>query len=342
MKLSVQAMRGSAENTIFPYVDFMYRKLFKHMKESLGWEIEFNSRPSTKEEFGDPHGHHHTILRFEGCKPIVIDERETSYINPVFNEFDAWFIIKYAYRDHPDFYTCKGLGIDNDQRSEGLGGCRHEVVPWLGHAWEFGRWPTKPCKEWISHFDNDIDLIFTGTDRVNRDTGVRRSAICHTIQRYFPPKSYIGLHAVPFSATRNVISDHYSDLINKLLTQDYIEKLAKSRIGLSLPGLGLACYREHEYFAQCVPCIAPRFEIKYSDPLIPGVHYVAFDLSEPASFQAAYEQLQNRDFYNEISYNAWTWWNKNSNPDNPQGLLDCFIACCCQSSSFKAFYEQLR
>jgi hypothetical protein len=334
MNVSIQAMRGSAENTFFPYVDWMYRILFKELESKLGWKIYLNSRPCVKEQFGNPHGQHHTVLRIEGCKPIVIDEREVSYITPAINDFDAWFIVKYAYREKEGFYNKIGVGIENDIQSKSLGGCRHKVVPWAGHAWEYGRWKTKPCEAWISNFDKDINLIFTGTDRRNRDTGILRSSICRTIEKYLPPMSYLGLHTVPFSIT-NGIDNVYSNIIIKSLYEDYQNKLSRTRIGLSLPGLGLACYREYEYFAQCIPCIAPKFEVRYADPLIPDYHYVAFDLEKPESFKEAYDKLQSKDFYDFISFNAWNWWQKNSNPKNKQGMLDSFLSALGQCDSFR-------
>jgi hypothetical protein len=340
MNVTIQAMRGSAENTFFPYFDRMYRILFKELKAKLGWEIVFNSRPSTKEQFGDPHGQNHTIIRIEDCKPIVIDERETSHIIPAINDFDAWFIIKYAFRDKPGFYSEQGIGIDGDEKSKELGGCRHQVIPWVGHAWgELGRWETRPYEQWASNFDKDINLIFTGTDRRNRDTLAMRSATCQKLQRYLPPMSYIGLHNTTFSVTKDVMNTLYSDLIIAKLNTDYQEKLARSRIGLSLPGLGLACYREYEYFAQCIPCLAPIFEIKYIDPLKPDFHYVAFNPYEPESFRDAYNKLDNREFYDFISLNAWRWWQKNSNPKNKQGMLESFLAALGQCDSFKEKFK---
>jgi hypothetical protein len=332
-------MRGSAENTFFPYVDWMYKILFKELEAKLGWEITLNSRPSIKEQFGDPHGQHHTIIRIEGCKPIVIDERETSHVIPAINDFDAWFIVKYACRDKPGFYSEQGIGIDGDEKSKGLGGCRHQIIPWVGHAWELGRWKTQPCEQWVSNFDKDINLIFTGTDRTNRDTLALRSTTCKKLQKYFPPMSYIGLHDIPFSVTRGIGNSVYSDLIIEKLNTDYQEKLARSRIGLSLPGLGLACYREYEYFAQCLPCLSPTFEIKYIDPLKPDFHYVAFNPDEPESFREAYNKLNNREFYDFISLNAWKWWQKNSNPNNKQGMLESFLAALGQCDSFKEKFK---
>jgi hypothetical protein len=339
MNVSIQAMRGSAENTFFPYVDFMYRILFKELESKLGWKITLNSRPSVKEQFGDPHGQHYTILRIEGCKPIVIDERESSYITPAINEFDAWFVVKYVYRDKPGFYNEVGVGIDSDERSKNLGGCRHEVVPWIAHAWEYGRRKTQPCENWISNFDKDINLICTGTDRVNRDTGVVRSESCRLLEKYFPPMSYIGLFSVPFGLTKGIEGLVYADVIIEKMYQDYQEKLSRSRIGLTLPGLGLACYREYEFFAQCVPCISPKFELIYSDPLIPDFHYVAFDMNHPESFREAYLKLQNREFYDFISLNGWKWWQKNANPKNPQGMLDSFLSALGQCKSFREKFK---
>lgn len=336
MNVVIQSMRGSAENTFFSYVHEMYMLLFKQLEKELDWKISFNSRPCVKEEFGNPHGQHHTIVKIEGCKPIVIDERETSHINPIFNEYDAWFIIKYAYREHPDFYTSRGMGIDGDEKSKNLGGCKHSVVPWLGHALEFGRWNTKPCNEWVSNFDQDINLIFTGTDRVNRDTLEKRSETCHKIAKYIPKKSYIGLHTITFDGTsREIDSLLYSDVIMKLASQDYQEKLKRSRIGLSLPGLGLACYREYEFFAQCIPVISPAFQIKYIEPLIPDFHYVAFDVHNPPSFKDAYDKLQNKEFYDFISINAWNWWQQNCNPKNIEGIYKTFLKACGKVGSFR-------
>jgi hypothetical protein len=37
-KVAIQACRGSAENTFFPYVHRVYTQLFKQLKEHLGWE----------------------------------------------------------------------------------------------------------------------------------------------------------------------------------------------------------------------------------------------------------------------------------------------------------------
>lgn len=340
INVSIQSMRGSAENTFFSYVDDMYKILFQELKDKLDWNITFNSRPCVKEQFGNPHGQHHTIIRIEGQKPIVIDERETSYINPVFNDFDCWFIIKYAYRQKEGFYKDFGIGIEDDNKSKENGGCKHQVVPWLAHSLEFGRWQTKPCDEWISNYDKDINLIFTGTDRCNRDTKVWRSQICRSIEKYLPDKSYIGLHSVPFSVTRGLESLVYSDVIIKLLYNDYQEKICRSRVGLTLPGLGLACYREYEYFAQCIPCISPLFEIEYIDPLIPDFHYVAFDLNKPESFKESYEKLNNREFYDFISLNAWKWWQKNCNPKNPSGLLDSFLKSCGRIDSFRQEFKE--
>jgi hypothetical protein len=334
MNVTIQAMRGSAENTFFPYVDWMYRILFKELESKLGWKITLNSRPCVKEQFGNPHGQHHTIIRIEDCEPIVIDERETSHITPAINDFDSWFIVKYAYRDKEGFYNNRGIGIENDEQSKNLGGCRHKVVPWVGHAWEYGRWKTKPCEAWISNFDKDINLILTGTDRRNRDTGILRSSICRTIEKYLPPMSYLGLHTVPFSRTKGV-DNVYSNIVIKNLYEDYQDKLTRTRIGLSLPGLGLACYREYEYFAQCIPCIAPKFEIRYADPLIPDFHYMAFDLEKPESFKEAYDKLQSKDFYDFISFNAWNWWRKNSNPNNKQGMLNSFLSALGHCDSFR-------
>jgi len=339
MNVTIQAMRGSAENTFFPYVDWMYRILFKELESKLGWRISLNSRPCVKEQFGNPHGQHHTIIKIEGCKPIVIDERETSYIIPAINDFDSWFVVKYAYRDKEGFYNNRGIGIDNDEKSKNLGGCKHKVVPWIGHAWEYGRWKTQPYENWTSNFYKDINLIFTGTDRVNRDTGVVRSQSCRLLEKYFPPMSYIGLCSVPFGLTKGIEGLLYADVIIQKMYQDYQEKLSRSRIGLTLPGLGLACYREYEYFAQCIPCISPKFEIGYADPLIPDYHYVAFDLEKPESFKEAYEKLQSKDFYDFISFNAWSWWQKNTNPNNKQGMLDSFLSALGQCDSFKEQFK---
>lgn len=343
MKVVIQAMRGSKENTFFPYVDYMYHILFKELESKLGWEITFNSRPSVKEQYGDPHGQHHTIIKIENHKPIVIDEREVSYIYPTINNIDAWFIIKYAYRNKIGFYDKTGIGIANDIKSKDGGGCKHKVVPWLGHSLEYGRWQTKQCDTWRSNFDKEINLIFIGTDRTNRDTGIKRSQICFDIDQYLPNKCYIGLISTPYSKTYG-ISGPFSDTAIRYLNSDYQNRLQNSRIGLSLPGLGLACYRECEYFAQCIPCIAPTFEIKYIDPLIPDYHYVAFDIQKPESFQESYKKLQNKEFYDFISLNAWKWWQKNCNPNNPQGILDSFLLACGQIGSFretfKDYYEQ--
>ena len=337
MRVSIQATRGSAENTFFPHVDYMYRILFAELKDKLGWDISFNSNPCVNEQFG-PNGRHHTIIRIEGQKPIVIDERDTSYINPTINDFDAWFIIKYAYRDKSGFYENCGLGIDGDQKS--MGGVKHSVTPLLGNAMEYGRWKTIPCEEWISNFDKDINLIFTGTDRSNRDTGLCRSQMCRSIEKHLPEMSYVGLHSVPNDGTsRKIDGLTYSNKIIKSLYDDYQIKMSRARAGLSLPGLGLSCYRECEYFAQCIPCIAPTFEIRYIDPLTPDFHYVNFDMSKPESFESAYSKLQDREFYNFISFNAWNWWQKNCNPKKPIGILRAFLNSCGEINSFRKLFK---
>jgi len=336
-KVVIQACRGSAENTFFPYVHSVYTQLFKQLKEHLGWEIEYNSRPSVKEEFGDPHGQHHTVIKIEGQKPIVIDERETTYVLPSVDDLDCWFILKFAYRDHEEFYVNKGRGIDNDEKSKNLGGCKNTIIPWFGHAFELERWPNHAQKEWSSNFDKEINLIFTGTERTNRDTRAVRSQTCRSIERFLPEKSYIGLHMTPYSRTKGVIGNIYEHHITEMLYNDYKDKMSKARIGLSLPGNGLSCYREFEYFFSCIPCIAPKFQVKYSDPLIPGVHYVAFDDSDPKTFKDAYDSLQDREFYDSISINAWNWWNKNC---NPKRILSSFLEACGKIDSFRETFKK--
>jgi hypothetical protein len=90
----------------------------------------------------------------------------------------------------------------------------------------------------------------------------------------------------------------------------YLEKLAKSRFGLCLPGYGFKCHREVECMAMgCVPVCSPGVDMEsYAVPPKEGTHYLRASTPEEARNITA---GMNETTWSRMSVAAKAWWKDN-------------------------------
>lgn len=117
----------------------------------------------------------------------------------------------------------------------------------------------------------------------------------------------------------------------------FAEDMITNRCGLSLNGNAEICNRDMEYFALGMPLLRPTLKYaEFADPLIPDVHYIAFDydredyhgeryMGSPRGYNTklAWDALVDRweqvkDDYDYLEYvgeNALKWYLKNAELD---------------------------
>ena len=100
------------------------------------------------------------------------------------------------------------------------------------------------------------------------------------------------------------------DSLNWRYTQDeYLEKLADSKFGLSLPGYGPRGNREIEYLGLgVVPLISEGVSTEYYDPLIEGQHFLR--VKNPEHLKEVVENCPKAQ-WEFLSYYGREWYEKN-------------------------------
>jgi hypothetical protein len=108
----------------------------------------------------------------------------------------------------------------------------------------------------------------------------------------------------------------------KFSQEEYLEKIADAKFGLSLRGYGAKCHREIELMAcGTVPIIASEVcTDSYLDPLIEGVHYIG--VKEPGEVQKRIAEIDEVK-WSEMSKACKDWYNKNS---SATGLWNTLIS----------------
>ncbi len=96
-----------------------------------------------------------------------------------------------------------------------------------------------------------------------------------------------------------------------LTQKEYLERLAKARFGLCLPGYGWKCHREVECMAMgCVPLVAPDVDMEsYANPPVHGTHYLRVETPEEA---AAIARAMPKERWEDMSAACKTWWLANA------------------------------
>lgn len=137
------------------------------------------------------------------------------------------------------------------------------------------------------------------------------------------------------------IRDEKGGRTQKASQQEYLKCMAKSKLILSMPGIGAHCHRELEAFGLQVPVLMPRLLNQYYDNLIPDFHYITVESppKEPKKFtkeeekafcdaiKAKYEEvIDNDDYLESISKNALIWFQQNIEYPNNMRLLERILS----------------
>ena len=95
---------------------------------------------------------------------------------------------------------------------------------------------------------------------------------------------------------------------------EYLSKIGRAKFGLCLPGYGLKCNREIEYFAVgTVPIVAPDVDMSnYLVPPIEGVHY--FRAATPEQVQKIVEATSG-ETWERMSAAGHIWWRENASAE---------------------------
>ena len=110
---------------------------------------------------------------------------------------------------------------------------------------------------------------------------------------------------------------NWTVMSKRLSKKDFFSEIQKSRFCLSLPGHGPNCHREIECFAIGSVVVSPEIPTVYSNPLIPGYHYVAIPYDMGMPYDTLQEECHNKiklidkDMYQFIQNNALTWFSHN-------------------------------
>lgn len=131
---------------------------------------------------------------------------------------------------------------------------------------------------------------------------------------------------------RKLILKHLYKICNQdnkrtLGVSEYYKECLRHIIGLSLPGHGNFCYREIEYFALGVATIMPKLKNTTHNNLVPNVHYYPVEVADSKTTaenitKAFYKLNKNEALRNEITKNAYQWFN-----DNVAFPNSCKLAC---------------
>ena len=127
----------------------------------------------------------------------------------------------------------------------------------------------------------------------------------------------------------------------KIAQEIYLSNMAKSKLILSLPGIGGCCHRELEAFGIGVPVLMPVLVNKYYNQPIPDFHYIAVDALSISGKKIKHyndqeekllckliadryhEVINNDSFLCETSTNAMIWFDHNiSFPSNMELMED--------------------
>jgi hypothetical protein len=189
---------------------------------------------------------------------------------------------------------------------------------------------TYGVKEWDKY--DDIVEEIKGAERVNK-------------WMYFKGNENRRHHILKLLAKDGVINSDYGFRKDgkrclKIIQDDYLKDMAKSRIAFSLPGVGGNCHREIEAFGLGIPVLMPILRNQYYNKLIPNVHYIAVDnrkisderINTYDSFQTKLflkmlinryqETVDDAGFLKYISDNAMEWFDKNIRYPSAPNLIE--------------------
>ena len=115
----------------------------------------------------------------------------------------------------------------------------------------------------------------------------------------------------------NLLPDIVKDKEEKLPFEEYYKELQSYKINLSLDGAAELSHRDMEILGARSVLFRAKLNQKFKNPLIDGVHYIAFDRANNAKEQAAnilskYEEVKNNtELLNTVSENGYKWFLEN-------------------------------
>jgi hypothetical protein len=95
---------------------------------------------------------------------------------------------------------------------------------------------------------------------------------------------------------------------------EYLDRIARAKFGLCLPGYGQKCNREIEYFAVgTVPIVTPGVDMNnYLIPPVEGVHYIRAET--PDTVRNIVENT-SRETWESMSVAGHAWWRENASAE---------------------------
>ena len=272
-----------------------WEALFANDVDSYLQDKGYNVEQHLKQDFQDPLQEQVDKAEFFRLikRHLIVQHRETK----------TFFTINHA--DKAKHYNDAFIGLDHCagtlkiQYEEGLyQNMPHKVKPFIYKA---------RFREYDQYRHDFIDK--KGTKRILHFRGNDKYSRAPFLQEIY---------------RRGLLNDYFGFFQNaqKIGPYDFLKEMSEHKIALALPGHGNLCHRELEAFGIKTPVLMPNLDNQYYNDLIPGEHYIGFELSRyfhKCSIEEFMEKLEeqyykyidNDEELERIAENGMKWYEDN-------------------------------